>query len=272
MKCDEVRDLFPDLWAGALEEGTQSKIQAHLASCPACRDENESLSTVWTKLGEMPEEKPSAALRPRFYAMLEGYQRGLEQAKPSRGWRVAAGIWLGKLPYRQPAFQVGLAAVLLVVGFLGGYFFKPAGSGNRDEMAQLREEVHDMRQMVTVSLLKQQSASERLKGVSWSNQVMHPDPELLTALLQTLNYDPNVDVRLAAIDALYRFSSDPTVRKGLIETLPRQDSPLVQIAVIDLLVQLQERQSIDILKQLTRDQDINKVVRERAQWGLQKLS
>ena len=272
MKCDEVRELFPDLWAGVLEEDTRSKIQSHLTRCPACQDENESLSMVWMKLGELPEEKPSAAVRPRFYAMLEGYKQGLDQAKPSRRWREAAGSWLGKLPYRQPAFQFGVAAVLLVAGFLGGYFYKPAGSGNRDELAQLREEVHDMRQMVTVSLLKQQSASERLKGVSWSNQVMHPDPELLSALLQTLNYDPNVDVRLAAIDALYRFSSEPNVRKGLIESLPRQDSPLVQIAVIDLLVQLQERQSIDTLKQLTRDQDINKVVRDRAQWGLQKLS
>jgi HEAT repeat protein/putative zinc finger protein len=272
MKCNEARELFPELWAGVLDEGTQSEIQSHLANCPACRDENESLSMVWTKLGELPEENPSAALRPRFYAMLEGYQQGLEQAKPSRRWRDVVGSWLGRLPFRQPAFQLGLAAILLVVGFLGGYLYKPAGSGNRDELAQLREEVHDMRQMVTVSLLKQQSASERLKGVSWSNQVMHPDPELLSALLQTLNYDPNVDVRLAAIDALYRFSSEPNVRKGLIETLPRQDSPLVQIAVIDLLVQLQERQSIDILKQLTRDQDINKVVRERAQWGIQKLS
>ncbi len=272
MKCDAVRDLFPDFWAEALDENTKTDIQSHLANCPPCRDENESLSTVWMKLGEFPEEKPSAALRPRFYAMLEGYQQGLDQAKPSHRWRDAARSWLGKLPLRRPAFQLGLAAVLLMVGFLGGYVYKPTTSNHHDELAQLREEVHDMRQMVTVSLLKQQSASERLKGVSWSNQVIHPDPELLSALLQTLNYDPNVDVRLAAIDALYRFSSEPSVRKALIETLPRQDSPLVQIAVIDLLVQLQERQSIDVLKQLTRDQDLNKVVRERAQWGLQKLS
>ncbi len=271
MKCNEARELFPDFWAGTLDETAQSKIRWHLASCAACRDENESLSTLWTKLGELPEQKPSAALRPRFYAMLEGYQQGLDQAKPSRHWREVMDRWLGSLMPRRPALQFGLAAVLLTVGVLGGYFLKPSVS-NRDELAQLREEVHDMRQMVTVSLLKQQSAVERLKGVSWSNQVVHPDQELLSALLQTLNYDPNVDVRLAAVDALYRFSSDPTVRKGLIETLSRQDSPLVQIAVIDLLVQLQERQSIDVLKRLTRDQELNQAVRQRAQWGLQKLS
>ena len=87
MKCDEVRELFPDLWAGVLEEDTRSKIQSHLTRCPACQDENESLSMVWMKLGELPEEKPSDAVRPRFYAMLEGYKQGLDQAKPSRRWR-----------------------------------------------------------------------------------------------------------------------------------------------------------------------------------------
>jgi len=271
MKCDEVKNQFPEYWSGELDEAAKFEVESHLAICAGCREENESLNAVWTKLGALPPEQPSPALRARFYAMLEGYQQGLAQAKPVRSWREVLGTWLSRLVPRRPVFQLATAALLLILGFTGGYFLKPSPESS-NEVAQLREEVHDMRQMVTVSLLKQQSASERLKGVSWSNQVMHPDPELLSALLQTMNYDPNVDVRLAAIDALNRFSTDPTVRKGLIESLPKQDSPLVQIAMIDLLVQLHERQSIDVLKQLTQDQELNRVVRERAQWGLQKLS
>ncbi len=126
--------------------------------------------------------------------------------------------------------------------------------------------------MVTISLLKQQSASERLKGVSWSSQVSRPDPEFLSTLMHTLNYDPNVDVRLAAVDALLRFAAHPAVKEGLVRSLPKQDSPLVQISLIDLLVQLHERQSIDVLRQLTNDVSQNEQVRQRARWGLQKLS
>jgi HEAT repeat protein len=125
--------------------------------------------------------------------------------------------------------------------------------------------------MVAISLQKQQSASERLRGVSLTSQVSRPDPEFLATLIHTLNYDPNVDVRLAAVDALSRFAEEPAVRDGLVRSLPKQDSPMVQISLIDLLVQLHERQSIEVLKQLTNDANQNQQVRQRAQWGLQKL-
>jgi hypothetical protein len=77
---------------------------------------------------------------------------------------------------------------------------------------------------------------------------------------------------LAAVDALDRFAGYPAVRRDLVKSLPRQDSPLVQISLIDLLVQLHERQSIDVLKQLINDASQDPQVRARAQWGLQNLS
>ena len=51
----------------------------------------------------------------------------------------------------------------------------------------------------------------------------------------------------------------------------RQQSPMVQIALIDLAVDLHEKESIDTLRQLTEDQTINTAVRERAQQGISKL-
>jgi HEAT repeat protein len=139
-------------------------------------------------------------------------------------------------------------------------------------VAKLREEVHNMYQLVTISLLQQQSASERLRGLSWSQRVSQPDPEVLSALLQVLNYDPNVNVRLAAVDALSQFSGQQNVRQGLIQGLTRQASPLVQIALIDLLVSLHERNSVDTLKHLVKDQRLNESVKQRAEWGLKQLS
>ena len=128
-----------------------------------------------------------------------------------------------------------------------------------------------MQRMLTFSLLKQESASERLRGVTWSSLISSPDPEFLSVLLETLNADPNVDVRLAAVDAFSRFSGDATVREGLIQSLRSQKSPLVQISLIDLLVQSQIRQSADVLRELTEDTRQNQAVRERARVGLQKL-
>jgi hypothetical protein len=44
---------------------------------------------------------------------------------------------------------------------------------------------------------------------------------------------------------------------------------MVQIALIDLLVQLHEHQSADVLRQLTNDANQNQLVRQRALRGLQ---
>jgi hypothetical protein len=266
MKCDDIRSQFPDGWAGTLDAGSKSEFESHLAACEFCRREWESLSSLWAGMAQLPSPEPGPGLRPRFYAMLAGYQQGLQQASISSGF----SNWFGALVFRRPVLQFGLAASLAVAGFVAGYSLRTSGYSHK-ELAGLREEVHEMRRMVSLSLLKQQSASERLMGVSWSNQINHPDPEFLDALISTLNHDPSVDVRLAAVDALARFTAEGTVRQALIRSLAAQKSPLVQIALIDLLVQLHERRSIETLQQITNDTDQNQDVRQRAQWGLQLL-
>ncbi len=271
MNCDRIQNLFADEWAGTLNTSDGELLGSHLAACASCREERERLSRLWQKLAAIRSVEPSAGVRNRFYAMLEGYQQGSALARnlPRRGYRLFDSLGLGF--GGRPVLQYGLSALLLAAGFLFGYLLRSNRNGN-EELANLREEVHEMRQMVTISLLKQQSASERLKGVSWSMQVSRPEPEFLSTLVHTLNSDSNVDVRLAAIDALSRFAGDAFVRAELVKSLPRQESPLVQISLIDLLVQLHERESIDVLRQLTNDNNLNEQVRNRARWGLQKLS
>jgi len=271
MKCDRIQELFAEEWAGMLAAGDKARLESHLSECASCREEHGSLNRLWQRLGALPSEEAGPSVRARFYAMLEGYQQGLGRARDLPPRRANFGDRFGSWFGWRAALQFGLASLLLVAGFFSGYVLRSSRNGH-EELVSLREEVHEMRQMVTISLLKQQSASERLKGVSWSSQVSRPEPEFLSTLIHTLNFDPNVDVRLASVDALSRFAGEPAVRGELIKSLPRQDSPMVQISLIDLLVQLHERQSIDVLKQLTNDANQNEQVRQRARWGLQKLS
>jgi len=270
MKCDRIREMFADDWAGALDADDKAAFDLHLAGCDACRREREQLNQLWAGLATIPLEEPRPESRQRFYSMLEGYRYGLGGSRSARPKWSLAERFAGVLRAR-PAFQFGLGMLLLICGFVAGYLMRSAQNGH-EEIAGLRAEVHEMHQMVTISLLKQQSASERLKGVSWSTQVTRPDPGFLSTLIHTLNYDSNVDVRLAAVDALARFAGYPAVRRDLIKSLPRQASPLVQISLIDLLVQLHEHQSIDVLKQMVNDDSQDPQVRDRAKWGLQRLS
>jgi hypothetical protein len=202
--------------------------------------------------------------------MLEAYQQGLQEAKPAAGVRDAIDGWLSRWWPRRPALQFGFVMAALVLGLWLGQHQNHADQGNA-ELAQLRTEVQSMRQLVTLSLLQQSSPAERLRGVSYSQLMQEPDQEVQTALLHTLNYDPNVNVRLAAIDALYSLGNEAGIRHELVESLRRQASPLVQIALIDLLVKLREKQSLEAFRRLLQDERLNHEVKQRVEWGIQQL-
>ncbi len=128
-----------------------------------------------------------------------------------------------------------------------------------------------MRQMVALSLLQQQSASERLRGVSYAVQAPPNDTEVLSALLKTVNQDPNVNVRLQAVDALRQFGSSPVTRTAIAQSIAKQDAPLVQIQLIDLLVDLKDKDSSGELAKISTDEKIDAAVRQHAKWALGKL-
>jgi hypothetical protein len=132
--------------------------------------------------------------------------------------------------------------------------------------------VQELRQTVALTLMDRQSATSRMEGVSWSMQMDQLDPELRNALVQALNHDPNTNVRLASLDALEKFTRDKDVRQALVSSIRQQDSPLVQIALIDSLVHIQDRAAAGEFRKLTEDQALNAAVQQRARWGLQKLS
>jgi hypothetical protein len=87
-----------------------------------------------------------------------------------------------------------------------------------------------------------------------------------------LNNDPNINVRLAAADALYLFYNSPKVREGIIQSLTRQDSPILQVALVDLLVSVQERQALDSFKKLVAANQLDPKVRQKLEQGIKELS
>jgi hypothetical protein len=177
--------------------------------------------------------------------------------------------------FSQPVAQAGLAAAMLFVGVIVGGLGRPAAPPSQPaaaDLVDLRRELHDMREMLTLSLMQQQSATERLRGVSGSSQIEQPGTEIVRALLDTLMHDPNVNVRLASVDALRRFASQAVVRQATIEALGETSFPLVQIALIDFMVETKDKSALDALRRLSEDAMANEAVRGRAAWGVQQLN
>jgi hypothetical protein len=266
MRCRDVERLSVGYLSGRLDPESAGTLEAHLESCAACRETVNGMRNVWTRLGDLPLSEPDARLRGRFEAALTG-----EKRKAGAAGRPGSASPYAERPFGRfvPAF--GLPLALVVLGFIAGFSVRGALRAD-GENAGLRAEVADMKRMLTLSLLNQPASADRLRGVQVGREVAGPDASVQQALLDALNGDPSVGVRLAAVDALYRVGDRPSVRAELIRSLGLQTSPIVQIQIIDLLVDIRERKALDALRFLIHSGFTNPSVKQHAEWGIRQLT
>ncbi|MBK8292118.1 MAG: HEAT repeat domain-containing protein [Flammeovirgaceae bacterium] len=138
-------------------------------------------------------------------------------------------------------------------------------------MSELTKEVGDLKEMVMLSLMEKESATQRLKAVSLTSEMDQASDKVTNALFVALNKDENVNVRLAALEALKPYVSKSTVRLKLIESIEEQASPLVQVALAELMVTMQEKRSVDQLRQLLKDERVPKEVKYKISESIKVL-
>lgn len=107
MKCEEIRELMPDLASGVSE--VTPEIRGHLAGCSACASKLEEFRQTMALLDEWQAPQPSPYFDVRLQARLRE-----EMAKPQVGWTG----W-----FRRPVLAAALT-VLMAIGiglsFRGG--------------------------------------------------------------------------------------------------------------------------------------------------------
>jgi len=267
MRCEDTSAKLADDLAGTLPDAERQALESHALSCAACREELEGAREMWQRLGRMPADAPdTGAMRARFDAMMA------DAAARPPAVRSRTTRWTRRHRAMRPFLQAAAAAILVVAGIqVGRQMSQPAPAVTVPDVTALRDEVRDLRQMVTLSLMQQQSVTERLKGVSWSSQLDQPGNEVVAALIDTLMHDANVNVRLASIDALRRFAERDAVRSATVRALDTQTSPLVQMALIDFVVETQDREALETLRRLSQNKEANEAVRARAAWGIDHL-
>lgn len=272
MKCEEIGELLPDYLQGRLSADQAAEVEKHFTECAGCGEE----AALWKKLALLPEEQPSPAVESRFKAMLESYQEGRwektnlasEKSKTPVPMLWGLGNWR-----RLPAAGIVWAVLFLACGyFIGKHADRSSDAAAQALINEMRQELGATRQMVALSLMQQQSASQRLEGVSWTTRLPEPDPKIMGALMHTVRFDNSVDVRLAALDALSRYADRPEVRRDLVDVLQSTQSPMVQVALIDLLVDLHDKSAVPQFKKFQQDPNVNPTVRKRVDWGIQQLN
>jgi HEAT repeat protein len=279
--CAALRPWLPELADGQPLPPEAAHLAAHLPACPACQAELAELRKLFNDLDDLPAEVPPLALRDNFLAMLEEEKAKLAAASPTglsaaRGGQplapaaaqpVASSPRASTQQWLRIAASVALVAIGAVLGLLlrGQPASQPLAQTNQLALPTLSARLAAARQQPA-------SASQRLQLVSQAPAaVVEPnDPAVLT-LIHTLDTDPNPNVRLAACEALFRLQADPRVGPALVEALPLQTDPNVQITLIEVLVTLREKRAVPELEQLAQKPEVLPAVRQQAESGLGQL-
>ena len=279
MKTERYQILMAEYLNGDISPEQEAELKAYLEQNEEGKKELFDLKVLNDQLAQVQVPEPSAQMSANFYSMLEEHKQA-ENAKHSIG--ASFKTWWAKLNYRRLGYNLSYAVVGILVGAVGMYYLnqpaqpieKIANKQDKNALAVIQKKLNKMEEdqkRLISSLLEEKSASERLRAVNLTSNISEVDTKITKALLKTLNTDPNVNVRLTTVEALAQFATRPEVRTGLIKSIAKQESPLVQIALIDVMIELQEKGSVKALKDLLKKQDLNEAVKGKVQQGIQVL-
>ncbi|GAA4369341.1 hypothetical protein GCM10023185_42900 [Hymenobacter saemangeumensis] len=281
--CDEIEALLPAYADRSLPAADAELVAAHLPSCPACQRQLQQLHTLSAELDAAMPEVPRTALRANFMAMLDE-QKALLGQQPAAAPAPApvapspkvVAMWPSALA--SPLMRIAAAILLVVGGVLLGRnlpgFGGQAGSVATNPAPAQPEASASGQRLATVlagNTRQPVSASDRIELVNATRAEVTPGDPTVQVLINTLNFDPNANVRLAACEALFQLRADPRVAEAFVHSLPIQTDPNVQITLIELLVALRDPRAVRSLERLSRRQDALPVVRDQAKAGLGKL-
>ncbi len=246
---------------------------------------------LYHEMGMVNVPEPDPSMKEKFHAFLRSEQQKLEAGQQKKRailsrirfsgtgqrlqwlWESSATVWDNVQKTGRAVFEIRRYAYVMgifLTGLLTGIYL--ADRNHQEErIDRLTAEIYELQEMVMVSLLDNHSAVERLRAVNISMDIPPEDRRVAGALLKTLNNDPNINVRLAAADALVRHASDPEVRIGLVESISRQKSPIVQVALADVMLELQEPRAVEEFEKLLADNEMNIHVRDKLENTIRQL-
>ena len=214
---------------------------------------------------EMEVPEPSAEMGQKFQAILEEAKKARFQEDRSavRRPRPFFDLRFGLLP------RLAVVLSLVVVGWFLGYQLTPRPERARIDL--LASEVQEMKRTVMLAMLENSSAAERMKAVQYAQDVTEPDESVLNALARTVNDDPNVGVRLMAVNALAHYAAYPQAREALIQSIVWQKSPLVQLALADVMLALNEKRAVEPIRRIIASPMVDHSVKSKLETTVREL-
>jgi len=271
MKTERIKELVDKYNAMLADPAELKEIEQLIEKGIIDIDDLYELHAIEERVFSIESAAPSLSLDDKFYDMLQ------KEKKPANPFS-----WKKFFEWPELAPRLAFASITLILGLAAGYYLRtpvestPASKDEQiasldNELMTVNNQLSDLKELMMLSLLEKESVTDRLKAVSLTQGMDQASQKVTGALLQTLNNDSDVNVRLAALDALRGYSGDGKVREELIRSISKQDSPLVQIALAELMGQLQAKSSVGELQKILKNDNTPSDVKKKIEESLKVL-
>jgi cyclophilin family peptidyl-prolyl cis-trans isomerase len=263
--CKKIEPLLIDFVDKTLNQEETLLVKTHLEGCKNCRDEVDGLVVLFDEMNQVQDELPDQSLRQGFEAMLKS-------EKQKAGSATIFTLRLGqRLHWIYTTFgQIAAAFALLITGMLLGLLIN-SNRGDISKADDLKNELNQMKDLLILTKLDQPSASQRIMAANYLEEMTALDKEVLNALINTLNTDKNSNVRMAALNALAKFKDQQLVKDAFVETMSIQTDPIIQISLINILVEMQDKRAVNKMKEMLEKNSTNTSVKKLAEKGILRL-
>lgn len=252
MKRKDIQDRLVDYIDGKLSAEEKKAIELHLESSEDSQKDVKELSQLFDALSKEPMVEPTSKLRANFEELLA-------QEKAAMAPKV---ISINRSKDWKSYLRVAASILIVVSAFLLGRLANTGGGGGLNEL----------RTAEVLAQFENQSASKRIQAVTTSEEEFtSKDTKILEALIERLYFDRNTSVRLAAVEALSKFTSEEMVKTALIKSLETDKDPAIQIELIQILTKIQEKRALEPMKKLLENKDVPLYVKQELQSNLPNL-
>lgn len=304
MNCEWVQQNVTLYVYDELADDARHELEQHLNRCPNCAAELTSMREFKQNLGALPQLEVTPNLLASARMNLQEALEGVEQASGWRRFLFDPTVWL-----RQMKFSPALAAVLLIVGFVGGigtmYQINAGKPGVTDKTQGPQHEAaisgiktinqapngevqiqydrtlpgsaqgslddQKIQQLLLLAARDNANSGVRMDSIDLLKK-KQDDPQVRETLIFALRYDTNPGVRLKALEGLAgSVKSDIRVRNAVLEALLNDNNPGVRTGALHALEVVKADTSVRAaLQQLAKD-DPNQYIRSESRRVLSTL-
>lgn len=233
-KCDEALDQLAQLFEN--ETCGKEDLKRVVDQYPGCKEELVTTYSLWMELDELPVPEISDKAVTNFSSTMEQIRADENNQHLNN---ISGYFSLNQVMKWAAIFILGLGLGLII-------------NHNKTQTVAVTNSVGAVESNQT-GLEATNTTVVRLAAIHSLKENTDPSLEIYEMLYTTLTNDTNDNVRLSALEALQNFSDKTRVREMLIKAIMFQDSPMVQLSLLEALLSEQNDTALQAVKEMLKE-------------------